>query len=107
MPQIPSDHAAIDRRLVDALFDIVPDDWKAFRLSIRPPEAEDGPLRLAVVNPDVAGADAVPDAPLRAAADELAAFLAREGRAWEVLSYSGHLGADDEWHLKIVVPLPD
>lgn len=97
----------LDHRLVDALFEAVPEDWRAFRFTVTPPaEAGAAPV-LALFNPDVAGAEGVPGEEVRAVVGEIVALLAEGGRAWPQLSYSGHLGEDGEWRLRIVAPLPE
>lgn len=97
---------SVDRALVDAIFEILPEDWRSFRLLITPPETSEAAPDITLVNPDVAGAEAVPGAEVERLVGELVALLAHENRPWPHISYSGHLGADGEWRMRIVAPLP-
>lgn len=97
---------ALDHHLIDALFDVVPEEWRAFRLTVAPaPEAGSPPV-IALFNPDVAGAEGVPGPEVARLIGEIVAVLERENRPWPQLSYSGSLGDDGEWRLRIVAPLP-
>lgn len=96
----------IDRHLIDALFEVVPEDWQAFRLTVSPPQEAGAAPLIALFNPDISGAEGVPGAEVERLIGELVALLARENRQWPQISYSGHLGADGEWRLRIVAPLP-
>ncbi|MFS8036543.1 hypothetical protein ACI7BZ_06170 [Xanthobacter sp. AM11] len=98
---------SLDHRLVDALFEVVPEDWRAFRLTVTPPAEAGAAPGVALVNPDVAGAEGVPGDAVRAIVGEIVALLAQAGRPWPQLSYSGSLGEDGEWRLRIVAPLPE
>lgn len=96
----------LDQHLINALFDVVPEDWRAFRLTVMPAREGGGAPRLALLNPDVADADGTPGAEVERLVGELVALLAHENRPWPHISYSGHLGADGEWRMRIVAPLP-
>lgn len=97
----------LDHHLIEALFEVVPEDWQAFRLTVTPSGEEGAKPQLALFNPDVAGAEGVPGAEVERLVGEIVALFAASGKPWPQLSYSGHLGEEDgEWRLRIVAPLP-
>lgn len=96
----------LDHHLVDALFEVVPEDWRAFRLTVAPPATAGAPPVIALFNPDRADAVGAPGAEVERLVGEIIAVLEREKRPWPQLSYSGHLEEDGEWRLRIVAPLP-
>jgi hypothetical protein len=103
---LPPEQSAIDRAMLDELFEIVPDEWDAFLLSIEPRKVDGGGQIVTIVNPDVDGAKISPTAGIRAQVAKLVAFLAREKRAWERLTYAAHADEAGTWRVKITVPLP-
>lgn len=98
--------AGLDHRLIEALFEVIPEDWRAFRLTVTPGAAAGAAPVLALFNPDVAGTEGTPSEVVRTIAAEVLALLAADDRQLPQLSYSGHLDADGEWHLRIIAPLP-
>ncbi|MCG5233974.1 hypothetical protein [Xanthobacter oligotrophicus] len=102
-----NNQTALDHHLIEALFEVVPEDWQAFRFTVTPAAAEGAPPVLALFNPDVAGAEGTPSAQVRDLVGQIVALLAEGGRPWPQLTYSGHLGADGEWRLRVVAPLPE
>ena len=107
MTALPPEQSAIDRKIVDELFDIVPDDWNAFLMSIEPRRGLDGGgFVISIVNPDVAGAEVMPTPTIRSGVVELATFFTRQALTWERLTYAGHLDEQGAWRLKITAPLP-
>lgn len=102
-----AEQTTLDSRLIDALFEVVPEDWRAFRFTVTPAEAEGAPPVLALFNPDVAEAEGTPSDDVRAIVGEIVALLGREKRSWPQLSYTGALDGNDEWRLHIVAPVPE
>lgn len=104
---IPAEQSAIDRKIVDEMFAITPEEWKSILLAVEPRVGLDGGgVAITLCNPDVAGADTEPSPELRGFVGEMVAYLAREKRAWDRLSYTAFLDPQGAWRLKIVVPLP-
>lgn len=106
--QIPAEQSAIDRKIVDEMFAITPEDWKSILLAVEPRKNLDGGgVAITLCNPDVAGEEVEPTEEMRAYVGEMVTFLEREKRAWERLSYTAFVDPQGAWRLKIVVPLPD
>jgi hypothetical protein len=107
-PQLPPQQSAIDRKLVDQLFEIVPEDWNAFIMGVEPrKDLDGGGFVIRILNPDVDDAEIEPTDAIRASVAELAAFFEKDGRAWERLIYAAYVDPTGAWHLKITAPLPD
>jgi hypothetical protein len=107
MSELPPEQAAIDRKIVDELFEIVPEDWDAFVMTIEPRTGLDGDgFAITVLHPERADAEATPSQAIREHVTELAAFLARENRKWERLTYAAAVDSEGTWRLKITAPLP-
>lgn len=104
--QLPPEQSAIDRKILDELFEIVPDEWDAFLLTVEPRKSDGGGQIITIVNPDVAGASLSPTPAIRGEVAKLAAFLARERRQWERLSYAAFADEAGTWRVKITAPLP-
>jgi hypothetical protein len=103
---LPPEQSTIDRAILDELFEIVPDEWDAFLLSVEPRKVDGGGQIVTIVNPDVAGAKIPPSAEIRAQIAKLVAFFAREKRVWERLTYAAHADEAGTWRVKITAPLP-
>lgn len=103
---LPPEQTALDRKIVDELFEIVPEDWNAFVMSVEP-ASEGGVPAITILNPDVAEAEVEPSEVIRSNVGELVAFLAKEGRKWERLVYQAFVDPEGAWRLKIVAPIPD
>ena len=104
--QLPPEQSAIDRKILDELFEIVPDEWDAFLLTVEPRKSDGGGQIVTIVNPDVAGASLSPTPVIRGEIAKLAAFLARERRQWERLTYAAFADEAGTWRVKITAPLP-
>jgi hypothetical protein len=107
MTALPPEQSALDRKIVDELFEIVPEDWTAFVMTVEPrADLDGGGQAISILHPEEAGAEVAPTAPIREAVAGLAAFFAREGRTWERLTYTAQADEAGTWRLKISAPLP-
>jgi len=104
--QLSPEQSAIDRRIVDEVFETIPEDWKAFLVLVEPRGVDGGGEAITIVNPDVVGAFMEPSDTIRANVAELTAFLAKEARAWERITYAATMDDSGAWRLKITTPLP-
>lgn len=103
---LPPEQSEIDRKILDELFEIVPDEWDAFLLSVEPRKVDGGGQVVTLVNPDVAGATVPVTATLRGQVARLVAFFGREKRSWERLTYAAFADEAGTWRVKITAPLP-
>jgi hypothetical protein len=103
---LPPEQSALDREILDELFEIVPDEWDAFLLSVEPRKLDGDGQIVTIVNPDVAGAEIPATEAIRACVAKLAAFFAREKRSWERLTYAAFADEAGTWRVKITAPLP-
>ena len=106
--QLSQLQSAIDRKIVDELFETIPETWTAFFMLVeRGPDGSTGEEMITIVNPEIAGEMMEPSDTIRASAAELAACFMSEGRAWERITYAASAKENGSWHLKITAPLPD
>ena len=103
---LPPEQSAIDREILDELFEIVPDEWDAFLLSVEPRKLDGDGQIVSIVNPDVAGAEIPVSDAIRKLIVKLAAFFEREKRTWERLTYAAFADESGTWRVKITAPLP-
>lgn len=107
MSQLPPEQSALDRKIIDELFEIVPEEWTSFVMTVEPRAGLDGGGQaISILHPEEAGAEVEPTPTIREAVDGLAAFFAREGRTWERLTYTAQADEAGTWRLKISAPLP-
>lgn len=103
---LPPEQGKLDRIIIDELFNVVPEEWNAFMMVIEPRATDGGGLMISILNPDDAHGAVEPNAAIRDAADQLVAFLAKEGRVWESLTYKGFSTPEGAWKINITAPLP-
>jgi hypothetical protein len=94
-------HLRIDEKIVDELFDIVPEDWTSFVLTIT---SDGSKIALDLSNTEE-DEDIEPSETLHAACLELAAFLKQQEQEWETIRYEAALQDDGDWSMTITVPL--
>ncbi len=104
--KLSPEQSAIDRKIVDEVFETIPEDWKAFFVIVEPRTLDGGGELITIVNPDVAGAAMEPSDTIRANVAELVAFLGQESRTWERITYAASMDDSGAWRLKITTPLP-
>ncbi|MDR3373395.1 MAG: hypothetical protein P4L98_06660 [Ancalomicrobiaceae bacterium] len=105
--KLSPEQSAIDRLIVDEIFDTIPEEWTCFALIVEPRMLDGGGQVVTLINPEVVGAEMEPSTTIRGHVGELVAFLAKEGRTWERLTYQASLDDSGAWRLKITAPLPD
>jgi hypothetical protein len=103
---LPPEQSAIDREILDELFEIVPDEWDAFLLTVEPRKVDGDGQIVSIVNPDVAGAEIPVTEAIRGHVAKLAEFFSREKREWERLTYAAFADEAGTWRVKITAPLP-
>ncbi|TBW36590.1 hypothetical protein EYW49_13400 [Siculibacillus lacustris] len=105
---LPNEQSAIDQKIIDEVFAIIPEAWQGFIVSIEPRTGLDGGGQtIAILQPDQTAETVEPTDELRAAVAELAAWFDGIGRKWDRLVYAGYVDPTGAWHLKITAPLPD
>lgn len=105
-PKLPPEQSKIDRAIIDELFAVVPEEWNAFIMVVEPRATDGGGVSIAILNPDEPGAEAEANQVIRDNVDKLVAFLAKEKRSWETLTYKAFSTAEGAWKINITVPLP-
>jgi hypothetical protein len=104
--QLSPEQSAIDRRITDEIFETIPEDWKCFLVLVEPRTVDGGGEMITIVNPEIPGAMMEPSDTIRANVTELIAFLAKEQRKWERITYIAQMDDSGAWRLKITTPLP-
>ena len=104
--KLPPEQSKLDRVILDELFAIVPEDWNAFYMVVEPRKGDGDGVTIAILNPDNPAGEVEPTALIRESVDKLVAFLAREKRAWETITYKAFQTPDEAWRVNITVPLP-
>jgi len=104
--KLPPEQSKLDRVIIDELFACVPEDWNAFAMIVEPRKTDGDGVSITIINPDVADAEVEPTQKIRESIDKLVAFLAKEKRDWEVITYKAFCAAEGTWKFNITVPLP-
>jgi hypothetical protein len=104
--KLPPEQSKLDRIILDELFMTVPEEWNAFFMVVEPRKTDGEGVTIAVVNPDMPEAEIEPSEKIRESVDKLVAFLAKEKRPWEQITYKAFMSPDGAWHVNITVPLP-
>lgn len=105
--KLSPEQSALDRLIVDEIFDTIPEEWRCFSLIVEPRQLDGGGQIITLINPEVTGQEMEPSATIRQHVGELATFLAKEGRKWDRITYQAGLDDSGAWRLKITAPLPD
>lgn len=104
--KLPPEQSKLDRIILDELFENIPEDWNAFIMMVEPRKTDGDGVTIAILNPDMPDGEISPTQKIRDAVDKLVAFLAKEQRTWETITYKAFQTPDDAWHVNITVPLP-
>jgi hypothetical protein len=102
MATLQDEQAPIDRQIVEAVIDLLPETWESANLTVnRHREGENEKLSIAVTSPEGHKDLILPEQHIYDLLYQLIDCFARHGRVWNQVKYALTLDDDDNWHFII------